>query len=57
MRLNDFKFEETQGSGVELPFALVFNSQCFPRAFHDKNNFFQVKMYSGLFSDLLLSKT
>ena len=27
----------------------VFNSQCFPGLFTDKNNFFQVKMYSGLF--------
>ena len=29
----------------------IFNSQCFPGLFTDKNNFFQVKVYSGLFSD------
>ena len=46
MGLNDFKLEETQGSGVAFPFHGVF-----PGLFTDKNNFLQVKMYSGLFSD------
>ena len=32
-----------------VPFCEVFNSQYFPALFTDKNNFFQVKMYSGLF--------
>ena len=49
MGLNDFKLEETQGSGVAFPFVKSFNSQCFPGFFTEKNNFFQVKMYSGLF--------
>ena len=47
MGLNDFKLEETQESGV--PLCEVFNSQRFPGLFTYKNNFFQVKMYSGLF--------
>ena len=60
MRLNDFKLEETKRSGVEFPFALIYKSSIhnvFPGLFTDKNNFFQVKMYSGLFSDLLSSTT
>ena len=32
-----------------IPLCEVFNSQCFPGLFTDKNNFFQVKMYSELF--------
>ena len=48
MGLNDFKLEETQGSGVEFP---IVKSSIHSAFFTDKNNFFQVKMYSGLFSD------
>ena len=57
MRLNDFKLEETQGSGVEFPLRKSSIHNVFPGLFTDKNNFFQVKMYSGLFSDLLSSTT
>ena len=51
MGLNDFKLEETQGSGVAFPLCKSSIHSVFPGLFTDKINFLQVKMYSGLFSD------
>ena len=49
MGLNDFKVGRNSREWCGVPLCEVFNSQCFPGLFTDKNNFFQVKMYSGLF--------
>ena len=49
MGLNDFKVGRNSREWCGVSLCEVFNSQCFPGLFTDKNNFFQVKMYSGLF--------
>ena len=47
MKLLVIELKKVKGMVWRSPLC-KFNSQCF---FTDKNNFFQVKMYSGLFSD------
>ena len=49
MGLNDFKLEETQGSGVAFPFVKSSIHSVFQDFSRRRITFFQVKMYSGLF--------
>ena len=51
MGVNDFKLEETLGSDVAFPLCKSSIHSVCPGLFKDKNNFFQIKTYYGLFSD------